>query len=202
MLGSCFVRSILWVKILQASTPLSSLSRLDTLIFTSTFLQVIWPNQSLSIHFMHLQGTHSSIWALLDPSHPLLSPPFLNLQEEQPIFWYQLIIWYQSQGSSRDKCSLHFIFDFYSNPCCSSCLYCLVVFYVILIVLLFLNCCTVLFWFKLFFRFQIVFRFHWVFCVGCFVFNFNRSKVFVLSLIHIWRCRRIERCRSRWSPYH
>ena len=26
--------------------------------------------------------------------------------------------------------------------------------------------------------------------------------VFFLSLIHIWRCRRIERCRSRWSPYH
>ena len=24
----------------------------------------------------------------------------------------------------------------------------------------------------------------------------------MLSLIHIWRCRRIERCRSRWSPYH
>ena len=24
----------------------------------------------------------------------------------------------------------------------------------------------------------------------------------LLSLIHIWRCRRIERCRSRWSPYH
>ena len=23
-----------------------------------------------------------------------------------------------------------------------------------------------------------------------------------LSLIHISRCRRIERCRSRWSPYH
>ena len=23
-----------------------------------------------------------------------------------------------------------------------------------------------------------------------------------LSLIHIWLCRRIERCRSRWSPYH
>ena len=23
-----------------------------------------------------------------------------------------------------------------------------------------------------------------------------------LSIIHIWRCRRIERCRSRWSPYH
>ena len=23
-----------------------------------------------------------------------------------------------------------------------------------------------------------------------------------LSLIHIWRCRGIERCRSRWSPYH
>eukprot|EP00826_Nyctotherus_ovalis_P045348 TRINITY_DN5011_c0_g1_i1.p3 TRINITY_DN5011_c0_g1~~TRINITY_DN5011_c0_g1_i1.p3 ORF type:complete len:123 (+),score=35.29 TRINITY_DN5011_c0_g1_i1:202-570(+) len=24
----------------------------------------------------------------------------------------------------------------------------------------------------------------------------------LLSLIHICRCRRIERCRSRWSPYH
>ena len=23
-----------------------------------------------------------------------------------------------------------------------------------------------------------------------------------LSLIHIWRCRRRLRCRSRWSPYH
>ena len=26
--------------------------------------------------------------------------------------------------------------------------------------------------------------------------------VLLLSLIHIWRCRRIERCRSRWSPDH
>ena len=24
----------------------------------------------------------------------------------------------------------------------------------------------------------------------------------VLSLIHIWRCRRLLTCRSRWSPYH
>ena len=24
----------------------------------------------------------------------------------------------------------------------------------------------------------------------------------MLSLIHIWRCRRLLRCRSRWSPYH
>ena len=23
-----------------------------------------------------------------------------------------------------------------------------------------------------------------------------------LSLIHIWRCRRLPQCRSRWSPYH
>ena len=23
-----------------------------------------------------------------------------------------------------------------------------------------------------------------------------------LSLIHIWRCRRLNACRSRWSPYH
>ena len=27
-------------------------------------------------------------------------------------------------------------------------------------------------------------------------------SLYPLSLIHIWRCRRIERCRSRWSPYH
>ena len=26
--------------------------------------------------------------------------------------------------------------------------------------------------------------------------------VIVLSLIHIWRCRRSTLCRSRWSPYH
>ena len=28
------------------------------------------------------------------------------------------------------------------------------------------------------------------------------ARWYLLSLIHIWRCRRIERCRSRWSPYH
>ena len=34
--------------------------------------------------------------------------------------------------------------------------------------------------------------------------NAGRSGILdvLLSLIHIWRCRRIERCRSRWSPYH
>ena len=34
--------------------------------------------------------------------------------------------------------------------------------------------------------------------------EFDQSKTtqLYLSLIHIWRCRRIERCRSRWSPYH
>eukprot|EP00826_Nyctotherus_ovalis_P028971 TRINITY_DN22836_c0_g1_i2.p1 TRINITY_DN22836_c0_g1~~TRINITY_DN22836_c0_g1_i2.p1 ORF type:complete len:221 (-),score=40.39 TRINITY_DN22836_c0_g1_i2:15-677(-) len=36
--------------------------------------------------------------------------------------------------------------------------------------------------------------------------KFSESKSFgitpELSLIHICRCRRIERCRSRWSPYH
>ena len=25
---------------------------------------------------------------------------------------------------------------------------------------------------------------------------------YLLSLIHIWRCRRYSLCRSRWSPYH
>ena len=30
----------------------------------------------------------------------------------------------------------------------------------------------------------------------------TQQKFLNLSLIHIWRCRRIERCRSRWSPYH
>ena len=28
------------------------------------------------------------------------------------------------------------------------------------------------------------------------------SLVYILSLIHIWRCRRSTLCRSRWSPYH
>ena len=32
--------------------------------------------------------------------------------------------------------------------------------------------------------------------------NIKIVHVVHLSLIHIWRCRRIERCRSRWSPYH
>ena len=32
--------------------------------------------------------------------------------------------------------------------------------------------------------------------------NCSLCTVNSLSLIHIWRCRRIERCRSRWSPYH
>ena len=30
----------------------------------------------------------------------------------------------------------------------------------------------------------------------------NLYVVHVLSLIHIWRCRRSTLCRSRWSPYH
>ena len=36
------------------------------------------------------------------------------------------------------------------------------------------------------------------------VVNKTAEKCFVplLSLIHIWRCRRRLRCRSRWSPYH
>ena len=32
--------------------------------------------------------------------------------------------------------------------------------------------------------------------------NYPSYRLKSLSLIHIWRCRRIERCRSRWSPYH
>eukprot|EP00826_Nyctotherus_ovalis_P025833 TRINITY_DN2004_c0_g2_i2.p1 TRINITY_DN2004_c0_g2~~TRINITY_DN2004_c0_g2_i2.p1 ORF type:complete len:125 (-),score=33.64 TRINITY_DN2004_c0_g2_i2:13-387(-) len=30
----------------------------------------------------------------------------------------------------------------------------------------------------------------------------SKEESIYLSLIHICRCRRIERCRSRWSPYH
>eukprot|EP00826_Nyctotherus_ovalis_P010299 TRINITY_DN12729_c0_g6_i2.p1 TRINITY_DN12729_c0_g6~~TRINITY_DN12729_c0_g6_i2.p1 ORF type:complete len:215 (+),score=47.17 TRINITY_DN12729_c0_g6_i2:74-646(+) len=33
-------------------------------------------------------------------------------------------------------------------------------------------------------------------------FNGSYNGPLNLSLIHICRCRRIERCRSRWSPYH
>eukprot|EP00826_Nyctotherus_ovalis_P021713 TRINITY_DN17060_c0_g1_i1.p1 TRINITY_DN17060_c0_g1~~TRINITY_DN17060_c0_g1_i1.p1 ORF type:complete len:188 (-),score=55.92 TRINITY_DN17060_c0_g1_i1:8-571(-) len=32
--------------------------------------------------------------------------------------------------------------------------------------------------------------------------NRKGNSALKLSLIHICRCRRIERCRSRWSPYH
>ena len=28
------------------------------------------------------------------------------------------------------------------------------------------------------------------------------GAICILSLIHIWRCRRSTLCRSRWSPYH
>ena len=28
------------------------------------------------------------------------------------------------------------------------------------------------------------------------------GAIYMLSLIHIWRCRRSTLCRSRWSPYH
>ena len=42
----------------------------------------------------------------------------------------------------------------------------------------------------------------WVLCFSTNTLEFSPSHHSVLSLIHIWRCRRIERCRSRWSPYH
>ena len=32
--------------------------------------------------------------------------------------------------------------------------------------------------------------------------NCHAALAVDLSLIHIWRCRRTPRCRSRWSPYH
>ena len=32
--------------------------------------------------------------------------------------------------------------------------------------------------------------------------KFDVSITLLLSLIHIWRCRRADTCRSRWSPYH
>ena len=33
--------------------------------------------------------------------------------------------------------------------------------------------------------------------------EYKKEDLFtILSLIHIWRCRRRLRCRSRWSPYH
>ena len=32
--------------------------------------------------------------------------------------------------------------------------------------------------------------------------NLPLMKSGILSLIHIWRCRRLLTCRSRWSPYH
>ena len=39
---------------------------------------------------------------------------------------------------------------------------------------------------------------------NCAKFRHNRRSIaeILLSLIHIWRCRRSTLCRSRWSPYH
>ena len=37
---------------------------------------------------------------------------------------------------------------------------------------------------------------------GLIIMQYGFASEILLSLIHIWRCRRIERCRSRWSPYH
>ena len=43
--------------------------------------------------------------------------------------------------------------------------------------------------------------------IGCIISLYLRSSIHTeniqgLSLIHIWRCRRLLTCRSRWSPYH
>ena len=60
--------------------------------------------------------------------------------------------------------------------------------------------------------FQLIYRCS---CIARQVINVHFSTTFIktclqcvmtkwigLSLIHIWRCRRRLRCRSRWSPYH
>eukprot|EP00826_Nyctotherus_ovalis_P016817 TRINITY_DN14895_c0_g1_i3.p1 TRINITY_DN14895_c0_g1~~TRINITY_DN14895_c0_g1_i3.p1 ORF type:complete len:127 (+),score=14.54 TRINITY_DN14895_c0_g1_i3:510-890(+) len=39
-------------------------------------------------------------------------------------------------------------------------------------------------------------------CIVKFTNDADMMIKLMLSLIHICRCRRIERCRSRWSPYH
>ena len=39
-------------------------------------------------------------------------------------------------------------------------------------------------------------------CLSLFRIKTGTYQLLHLSLIHICRCRRIERCRSRWSPYH
>ena len=38
--------------------------------------------------------------------------------------------------------------------------------------------------------------------IRCSLISHSLDAVIVLSLIHIWRCRRSTLCRSRWSPYH
>ena len=41
-----------------------------------------------------------------------------------------------------------------------------------------------------------------VFAFFAFIFAIVYLIHMYLSLIHIWRCRRLLTCRSRWSPYH
>ena len=47
----------------------------------------------------------------------------------------------------------------------------------------------------------------WIVFAAFFEHGYNTSLLLfllslLLSLIHIWRCRRSTLCRSRWSPYH
>jgi len=87
-------------------TPLSRLSRIDTLIFfftsPSDMAQPITP-----LLFMHLQETHSSTEALLVPSP---SSSFLQLQQKskeiQSVMKATPSFGIMSFRSSRDKCLL------------------------------------------------------------------------------------------------
>ena len=73
-----------WIaaKIACFLTLLSSLSRIDTLIFFFTFSKWYGPNQSLSIPLMHLQGNHSSIGAILVRSNHYLPPIHISILQE------------------------------------------------------------------------------------------------------------------------
>ena len=70
------IRSMLWVLCCQVANSYTLLSKplyVRHLWSSSSPLQVIWLNQSLSLLLMHLQGIHSSIRVILVPSsfHPI-----------------------------------------------------------------------------------------------------------------------------------
>ena len=67
------------------------------------------------------------------------------------------------------------------------------------------SCCSIIYYidWSIYISYRYIYPFdEWFPKIGlCNVLK-RKTQLTQLSLIHIWRCRRRLRCRSRWSPYH